>query len=79
MNWTVYLLECGDGTLYCGCTTNLAHRLEAHTKGRGAKYTRGRTPLKVIRSKDGMTHSEAMKMEARIKKLTRSNKLLAVW
>lgn len=75
MNWTVYLLECGDGTFYCGCTVNLALRLQTHIEGRGARYTRGRTPLRVIKSKSGMTRSEALKMEAKIKKLPKKSKL----
>ena len=40
MGWTVYILRCGDGTLYTGCTNDLPRRLEAHRSGRGAKYTR---------------------------------------
>ena len=45
MSWTVYLLKCADGTLYCGCTNNLTKRLAAHNRGQGAKYTRSRRPV----------------------------------
>ena len=45
--WVVYMLECKDGTLYTGITDRLEHRLEAHRAGKGAKYTRGRSPLKL--------------------------------
>ena len=43
--WTVYILECGDGTLYTGITDDLQRRIKAHAEGKGAKYTRGRAPL----------------------------------
>ena len=45
MGWTVYILRCGDGTLYTGCTNDLPRRLAAHQSGRGAKYTRSRLPV----------------------------------
>ena len=45
VGWTVYMLRCGDGTLYTGCTNDLPRRLEAHRSGRGAKYTRSRPPV----------------------------------
>jgi hypothetical protein len=45
MAWHVYLLRCGDGTLYAGATTDLLRRLAAHAGGKGARYTRGRGPL----------------------------------
>ena len=47
MGWVVYILRCGDGTLYTGCTNDLPHRLEAHRGGRGAKYTRSRLPVEL--------------------------------
>ena len=48
MTWTVYVLECSDGTLYTGITKDLTRRLDAHQKGHGAKYTRGRGPFKIF-------------------------------
>ena len=46
--WKLYILRCGDGTLYTGITTDVEKRLEAHRTGKGAKYTRGRGPLELV-------------------------------
>ena len=48
MGYWVYLLRCGDGSLYTGCTNDLARRLRAHQSGRGAKYTRSRLPVELV-------------------------------
>ena len=48
MSWWVYLLRCGDGTLYTGITDDLDRRLAAHNAGRGAKYTRSRRPVTLV-------------------------------
>ena len=48
MNWVCYLLECADGTLYCGITNDLDKRLNAHNAGEGAKYTRSRLPVTLV-------------------------------
>ncbi len=69
LSWTVYIVECGDGTLYTGITTDLPRRLEAHTKGKGAKYTRGRGPFHVFYTEICSTKSEALQREAHIKQL----------
>jgi len=66
--WIVYLVECSDGTLYCGATNNLDKRLKAHNRGRGAKYTRGRLPVRLVVSRGGMTKSEALRLEWKVKK-----------
>ena len=73
--WKLYLLRCGDGTLYCGITDNLDRRLAAHRSGKGAKYTRGRLPLELVYQEDGPSHSEALKREIAVKKLPRKEKL----
>jgi putative endonuclease len=73
-NWLVYLVECSDGTLYCGATNNLQKRLVAHNKGKGAKYTRGRLPVSLKASRDGLTKSQALKLEHRVKKARRDRK-----
>ncbi len=73
--WYVYLLECNDGTLYCGITNNLNKRLETHNKGKGAKYTRGRRPVVLLASFSVESKSIALKEEYRIKQLTREEKL----
>lgn len=73
MNY-VYILECSDKTLYTGWTTNLNKRVKKHNNGNGAKYTRGRLPVKVKYFKKYSTRSEAMKREYAIKQLTKSKK-----
>ncbi len=73
--WFVYLLRCGDGTLYCGMTDDVLRRLEAHRMGKGAKYTRGRGPLELVYHEEFDTKAEACKREYRIKRLTRLEKL----
>lgn len=70
----VYMLECRDGSYYTGYTTDLSHRLAQHECGKGAKYTRGRGPLRLVYQADYETKSEAMQEEYRIKQLTRNQK-----
>lgn len=72
--WYLYILRCGDGTLYTGITTDVERRLEAHRQGRGAKYTRGREPLELAYQEECGTHSEALKREYAVKQLTREEK-----
>jgi putative endonuclease len=75
VRWCVYLLRCGDGSLYAGITNDLERRVAAHRAGRGARYTRGRGPLKVVRVETRRTRSSALKREAAIKQLSRQAKL----
>ena len=72
--WYLYVLRCGDGTLYTGITTDVERRLEEHRQGRGAKYTRGRGPLELAYQEECGTHSEALKREYAVKQLTREEK-----
>ena len=72
--WYLYVLRCGDGTLYTGITTDVERRLEAHRQGRGAKYTRGRGPLELAYQEECGTHSEALKREYAVKQLPRDEK-----
>lgn len=74
--WVVYMLECKDGSLYTGITDNLLKRLQAHRMGRGAKYTKGRAPLTLRYLEDCEDHSQALRREIAIKKLTRQEKLI---
>lgn len=74
--WYLYILRCGDGSLYTGITTDVEKRLEAHRSGKGAKYTRGRGPLELVYRELCGTHSEALKREFRVKAMTREEKLL---
>jgi len=75
MDSFVYILECADGTLYTGWTTDIAARIETHNGGTGAKYTRGRGPVKLVYSEQHDSKSAAMRREAEIKKLSREGKL----
>lgn len=70
----VYILRCGDGSLYCGYTTNVEKRFEKHKSGKGAKYTRSRLPLEIVYVEDFETKSEALKREYAIKAMTRLQK-----
>lgn len=74
--WICYLLECADGTLYCGITNALEKRLAAHNAGQGAKYTRGRRPLKLRHQESCTDKSAALKRERQIKKYSRAEKLV---
>lgn len=73
-DWLVYMVQCADGTFYTGCTNNLAVRLKAHNEQNGAKYTRGRTPVKLVYSEENLDHSQALKREHAIKKMIRKEK-----
>ena len=74
--WYIYILECKDKTLYTGVTTGLKRRLREHnTSGLGAKYTKGRCPVKLVYSCQRKDKSRALKEEFRIKKLSRAEKL----
>lgn len=71
----MYVLECSDGTLYTGYTTNIERRLKAHNSGKGAKYTRIRRPVSLLYWESYASKSEAMSAEAYFKKKTRQAKL----
>ena len=73
--WHLYILRCGDGTLYTGITTDVDARLEVHRSGKGAKYTRGRGPLELVYSEECGTHSDALKRELAVKAMTKEEKL----
>jgi len=74
MNYT-YLLECADGSLYCGWTNDPEHRLRAHNAGKGGKYTRSRRPVRLVYLERFETKQEAMQREYRIKHMSRAEKL----
>lgn len=71
----VYIVKCADGTYYTGYTNDLKRRIEQHNQGEGAKYTKGRRPVKLVYSKEFDSKSKAMKREYEIKQLKRKNKL----
>lgn len=78
--WSVYIIRCGDGSLYTGIATDVERRFKEHSEGgaKGAKYTRGKRPLELVYHREVGTRSEAMKEEIRIKALPRSKKLLLI-
>jgi putative endonuclease len=74
----VYILECSDNTLYTGWTNNLDKRIETHLKGKGAKYTRCRLPVKLVYFEEYNDKISAQKREYEIKQMTRKEKLLLI-
>lgn len=80
MIWHVYLVRCADGSLYCGITRDLERRLAQHngSLSGGAIYTRSRRPVELVATKTVENRSEALKMEARLKRLRGKNKLIAM-
>ena len=72
--WYLYILRCGDGSLYTGITTDVSRRLEAHRRGKGAKYTRGRGTLELVYQQLCGTHSDALRRELEVKALSRTQK-----
>ena len=78
MGYLVYILRCGDGTLYTGCTNDLPRRLRAHQAGRGAKYTRSRLPVELVYQEEAADRSAALRREAAIKRMDRRAKLALI-
>jgi putative endonuclease len=78
MTWVVYILECADSTLYTGSTNNLEQRIARHRSGDGAKYTRGRHPLRLVYTEPCENRSAALKREAAIKSMDRKTKLALI-
>ncbi len=76
--WWVYLLRCGDGSQYAGVTNDLARRVAAHARGRGARYTRSRLPVALVHSEPAADRGAALRREAALKALTRAEKLSIV-
>lgn len=73
-NWNVYILRCGDGSLYTGIAVDVQARLERHRSGKGAKYTRGRGPLELVHEEMCPDKGTALKREYAIKALTKEEK-----
>ena len=79
MTWFVYVLECGDGTLYTGITTDLERRVDEHnTSTKGARYTRARRPVRLLASWIHDDRAAATQAEARLKRLPRREKLARI-
>ena len=75
-DWHVYIILCSDDSLYTGITTDVERRLQQHGDGRGAKYFRGRRPIRLFYLESGHTRSSAGKREAEIKRMKRADKCL---
>lgn len=78
MSWSVYILECADQTLYTGITNDLTRRLAEHNAGKGAKYTRGRAPLKLVYHESCEDQGSALRRELQIKALSRTKKMTLI-
>lgn len=76
--WYVYMLECSDGTIYTGITNDIHARVATHNCGKGAKYTRSRTPVVLKASMKYENKSEAAKAEYALKKLSKQQKLIFI-
>ena len=76
--WFLYALCCADGTLYAGVTTDLARRVAEHNAGRGARYTAGRRPVRIIAAWRFPDRGAAQRAEARFRRLPRARKLALV-
>lgn len=74
MSCWVYILKCADQTLYSGSTTDLKRRLKEHNAGKGAKYTRSRTPVALMQAWQVVSWSQALRLEAGLKKCPRTLK-----
>lgn len=73
-NWYLYIIQCGDDTLYTGITVDVSRRFTMHCSGKGAKYIRGRSPLKLVYQECCGNHSDALKRECQIKAMPRADK-----
>jgi putative endonuclease len=75
VRWWVYMVRCADGSLYTGASNNVEARVAKHNLKKGARYTRSRTPVKLVFKQAKKNKSYAMSLEAKIKQLTRAEKL----
>ena len=76
--WSVYILRCADGTLYTGIAPDVEKRLQKHNEGKGAKYTRGRTPVELGYREELADRATASRREYQIKQLSRTEKLALI-
>lgn len=72
--WLLYILRCGDGSLYTGIAVDVQARLQMHRSGKGAKYTRGRGPLELVYTEVCGSHSDALRRELEVKALPAAEK-----
>jgi putative endonuclease len=74
----VYLLRCADDSLYCGWTVDVAKRVTAHESGRASRYTASRRPVALAAAWEVATHTDARRLEARVKRLSRREKVALI-
>lgn len=72
--WFVYVLRCGDGSLYTGIARDVDARLAQHRAGKGARYTRGRGPIELLTVRTCLSRRQALRLELAIKALPRDSK-----
>jgi len=77
--WFVYILCCSDKSLYCGIAKDVQKRLQLHNDGKGAKFTRGRTPCAVVwQCSAPLSHGDALRRERQIKRMSRHEKMTLI-
>ena len=76
--WSVYVVHCSDGSFYTGTSNDVKRRIKMHNEGKGARYTRGRIPVKLLYQENIMTRSQALVRECAIKALPRVKKEILV-
>lgn len=76
--WWIYIVQCSDNSYYTGLSNDVENRIKKHNSGKGAAYTRGRGPVKLIYSEKFSSYSEAAKREIAIKKLNRQEKIILI-
>lgn len=76
--WYVYIVQCIDGALYSGVTTDISRRISEHNDGKGGSYTRIRTPVKLVYKERHLSHSDALKRENQIKRWTKEKKFALI-
>ena len=74
-DWSVYIALCADGSLYTGIAKSVERRIATHNRGRGAKYTRARLPVRLVHQEAGFSHGDALRRERAIKGWPRARKL----
>jgi putative endonuclease len=74
VTWFVYIAMCADETMYVGIALDVAQRIAAHDAGRGARYTRGRGPLRVLATRKCASKGDALRLELALKRLPREEK-----
>lgn len=78
MNWQVYIIVCSDDSLYTGISTDCQRRFRQHAAGSGARYFRGRQPLRLVYLEGGHSRSSASRRECEIKAMSRADKLMLI-